>query len=335
LTALLAVEELHVEIPLALGTLRPVRGVSFEVERGKTLSIVGESGCGKSLTSLAIMNLLPRGARRTARRLSFGGSDLLGLDERAMADLRGNEIAMIFQEPMTSLNPAFTIGNQLEEALLRHRKVARGEARARAVYLLEKVGITAAAERLRQYPHQLSGGLRQRVMIAMALMCGPKLIIADEPTTALDVTIQAQILHLLAALRREFDMGVILITHDLGVVARIADRVAVMYAGEIVESGSVEEIFARPLHPYTQGLMRCIPVPGKSRRGEHLGSIPGMVPNLIGELRGCAFHNRCGHAFERCAVESVPLGEIAPGRAYRCLLSAEACARNALEAAAQ
>jgi peptide/nickel transport system ATP-binding protein len=329
LTALLAVEGLDVEIPLALGTLRPVRSVAFEVERGKTLCIVGESGCGKSLTSLAIMNLLPRRARRTATRLSFAGRDLRGLDERAMADVRGNEIAMIFQEPMTSLNPAFTIGNQLEEALRRHRKVSRKEARARALYLLDKVGITAAAERLAQYPHQLSGGLRQRVMIAMALMCAPKLIIADEPTTALDVTIQAQILHLLAALQREFEMGVIFITHDLGIVARIADRVAVMYAGEIVETGSVEEIFRHPLHPYTQGLLRCIPVPGKTRRGAHLGSIPGMVPSLLGVLRGCSFRNRCSYSFARCAVETIPLAALTPGNAYRCLLTPEASAANA------
>ena len=329
MTALLEVAGLDIEIPVALGTLRPVRSVGFEVERGKTLCIVGELGCGKSLTSLAIMNLLPRRARRHAKQLSFAGRDLRGLDERAMADVRGNEIAMIFQEPMTSLNPAFTIGNQLEEALLRHRRVSRKEARARALYLLDKVGITAAAERLAQYPHQLSGGLRQRVMIAMALMCAPKLIIADEPTTALDVTIQAQILHLLAALRREFEMGVMLITHDLGIVARIADRVAVMYAGEIVETGSVEEIFRHPLHPYTQGLMRCIPVPGKTRRGAHLGSIPGMVPSLLGALRGCSFCNRCSYSFAPCAVETVPLAEVTPGNAYRCLLTPEACAANA------
>jgi peptide/nickel transport system ATP-binding protein len=335
LSALLEVEGLDVRIPLAAGTLHPVRGVSFRVERGETLCIVGESGCGKSLTSLAIMDLLPRQARRTATRLTLEGADLLTVGARAMTDLRGNAMAMIFQEPMTSLNPAYTIGNQLEEALLRHRKATRAEAQERAVYLLEKCGITAAAERLGQYPHQLSGGLRQRVMIAMALMCGPKLIIADEPTTALDVTIQAQILHLLAGLQREFHMGVILITHDLGVVARIANRVAVMYAGQVVETGTVQEIFSTPLHPYTQGLLRCIPVPGKTRRGEHLGSIPGMVPNLMGDLSGCAFRNRCGYAFERCAAEDVPLAEVGAGRAYRCLLPASRCAANALEAAAE
>jgi peptide/nickel transport system ATP-binding protein len=333
MSAILEVEALDVKIPLAHGMLRPVRKVSFSVARGETLCIVGESGCGKSLTALAIMDLLPKQARRTATRLSFAGSDLAALDERRMADIRGNRMAMIFQEPMTSLNPSYTVGNQLEEVLLRHGPGARGAARDRAVFLLEKVGITAAASRLRQYPHQLSGGLRQRVMIAMALMCGPELIIADEPTTALDVTIQAQILRLLASLQSEFEMGVILITHDLGIVARVASRVAIMYAGQIVETGTVDEIFARPMHPYTQGLMRCIPVPGRTRRGEHLGSIPGLVPNLIGELKGCSFRNRCAHAFAACAGSNIGLKETAPGRAYRCLLSPAQCAENALEAA--
>jgi peptide/nickel transport system ATP-binding protein len=231
---------------------------------------------------------------------------------------------------MTSLNPAYTIGNQLEEALLRHRKVARAVARERAVFLLEKVGITAAASRLRQYPHQLSGGLRQRVMIAMTLMCGPDLIIADEPTTALDVTIQAQILLLLAELQKEFHMGLILITHDLGVVARIADRVAVMYAGQIVESGTAEQIYRAPTHPYTQGLLDCIPIPGKTARGQPLGSIPGIVPSLVGAMAGCHFDERCPYAMADCAAGAVPLQQAdAPGHAYRCLLSAERCAENA------
>ncbi|MGB7305930.1 MAG: ABC transporter ATP-binding protein, partial [Burkholderiaceae bacterium] len=234
--------------------------------------------------------------------------------------LRGKKMAMIFQEPMTSLNPAYTIGNQLEEAVLRHQKISGAQARERAIYLLERVGITAAASRLQQYPHQLSGGLRQRVMIAMALMCGPDLLICDEPTTALDVTIQAQILHLLKDLQREFEMAVVLITHDLGVVARLADRVAVMYAGEIVETGSANEIFADPRHPYTQGLLRCIPVPGRTKRGDHLGSIPGVVPSLIGDIHGCAFANRCEHANDVChsAVTERQLGE---DRTVRCVLA--------------
>ncbi|MDB5928283.1 MAG: transporter ATP-binding protein [Betaproteobacteria bacterium] len=299
--------------------LHPVRSVSFSVNRAETLCIVGESGCGKSLTALALMGLLPRRAVRSAKRLTLDGIDLIGASQAQMSSLRGSRMAMIFQEPMTSLNPAYTIGNQLEEMLLRHRKVTRREARERALYLLEKVGITAAASRLKQYPHQLSGGLRQRVMIAMVLMCGPDLIIADEPTTALDVTIQAQILLLLAELRRELGMGLVLITHDLGIVARIADQVAVMYAGEIVEQGTAAEVFRAPLHPYTRGLMACIPVPGKVARGSHLGSIPGMVPSLIGDLSGCGFRERCG--FRRAGCEAaIELRTAAGEHARRCIL---------------
>lgn len=236
-----------------------------------------------------------------------------------MAAIRGNKMAMIFQEPMTSLNPCYTIGNQLEEALLQHRHVSGKEARARAVFLLEKVGITAASSRLKQYPHQLSGGLRQRVMIAMGLMCGPALIIADEPTTALDVTIQTQILSLLHSLQNEFDMGLILITHDLGVVARMADRVAVMYCGQVVETGLATEVFNDPRHPYTSGLMDCIPVPGKIKAGRRLGSIPGIVPTPIGNLHGCLFRNRCQFVESKCAAETIDLVELGPGRAVRCV----------------
>jgi peptide/nickel transport system ATP-binding protein len=333
MAALLEVENLRVDIPLAAGTLHAVRGISFQVDRGETLCIVGESGCGKSLTSLSIMDLLPPKAIRSADRLAFDGIDLSRIGQSQMSDIRGDRMAMIFQEPMTSLNPAYTIGNQLEEALLRHRSIPRREARDRAVHLLEKVGITGAASRLGQYPHQLSGGLRQRVMIAMALMCGPELILADEPTTALDVTIQAQILHLMIELQKEFGMGMILITHDLGIVARVADKVAVMYAGQIVESGTVNEVFENPMHPYTQGLLRCIPVPGKTQRGAHLGSIPGIVPSLIGEIRGCAFANRCRYTFEDCLTADVPLAETSPGRGYRCLLSDAQCLENAKEVA--
>jgi peptide/nickel transport system ATP-binding protein len=317
-TTTLEVENLRVSIPLMAGTLNAVRGISFHVNQGETLCIVGESGCGKSLTSLALMNLLPSTAERRADRLELSGQDLRALNERAMSDLRGLKMAMIFQEPMTSLNPAYTIGNQLEEAYHRHHRASRQEARDRAIYLLEKVGITAAASRLGQYPHQLSGGLRQRVMIAMALMCGPDLLICDEPTTALDVTIQAQILHLLKDLQSELDMAVVLITHDLGVVARLADRVAVMYAGEIVETGTSREIFSDPRHPYTRGLLRCIPVPGRTEPGAYLGSIPGIVPSLIGESEGCAFANRCEFAGDRC--KATPSNrELGPGRAVRCI----------------
>ena len=328
MSKLLEVKNLNVDIPLAAGMLHAVRDISFSVEQGRTTALVGESGCGKSLTALAIMNLLPKRARRSAEQLNLVGQDLRTAGENQMANIRGNQMAMIFQEPMTSLNPCYTIGNQLIEALSRHRKVSRTEARDRAVYLLEKVGITAAASRLKQYPHQLSGGLRQRVMIAMGLMCGPALIIADEPTTALDVTIQAQILALLAALQKEFDMGMIMITHDLGVVARIADRVEVMYCGQVVETGPAVQVFENPLHPYTQGLLECIPIPGKTQPGEHLGSIPGMVPTPVGELTGCMFRNRCPFVFEDCAHHNVALHQVSDDVAYRCLLSAETCARN-------
>lgn len=328
MSALLNVNGLFVDIPLPAGILHAVRDVSFKVEQGETVSLVGESGCGKSLTALAIMDLLPKTARCWADRLEFDGQDLSRISEHRMADIRGNKMAMIFQEPMTSLNPCYTIGNQLEEALLRHRRIARTEARERAVFLLDKVGITAAASRLQQYPHQLSGGLRQRVMIAMGLMCGPPLIIADEPTTALDVTIQAQILALLRSLQQEFNMGMIMITHDLGVVARVADRVEVMYCGQVVEEGEAAEIFEAPLHPYTQGLMDCIPIPGKTTRGEHLGSIPGVVPTPIGNLTGCIYRNRCPHTFTACATADVPLNEISNGRGYRCLLSRDKCQEN-------
>jgi peptide/nickel transport system ATP-binding protein len=318
---LLAVEDLRVDIPTPAGRLHAVRGVDLALGQGETLCLVGESGCGKTVTALALMGLLPANASVSARRMAFAGEDLAAMSERRRSDLRGNRVAMIFQEPMTSLNPAYTIGDQLEEALLRHRAVARAVARERAVWLLEKVGITGAAGRLGQYPHQLSGGLRQRVMIAMALMCEPALIVADEPTTALDVTIQAQILHLLKALQREFRMALVLITHDLGIVARVADRVAVMYAGEIVESAPVADLFAAPLHPYTRGLLACIPVPGRTRPGELLGVIPGQVPAPIGELRGCQFRNRCTYARPGCESDQ-PLAEARPGHAKRCLLPA-------------
>jgi peptide/nickel transport system ATP-binding protein len=326
---ILEVENLTVDIPVPGGILHAVQGTSFHVDRGESLCIVGESGCGKSLTSLALMDLLPKKATRKAAKMELDGANILDIGERRMSDIRGDRMGMIFQEPMTSLNPAYTIGNQMEEAMLRHHKVSRDEARDRAVYLLEKVGITAARSRLRQYPHQLSGGLRQRVMIAMTLMCGPDLIIADEPTTALDVTIQAQILLLLAELQKEFDMGLILITHDLGVVARVADRVAVMYAGQIVEQGTAKAVFENPSHPYTQGLLECIPIPGKTQRGQHLGSIPGIVPSLVGDLKGCRFAERCDYAQPGCSADDVALGRRGDeDHLYRCVLTPEQCAAN-------
>jgi peptide/nickel transport system ATP-binding protein len=317
---ILAVEGLSVDISTAAGPLHAVRDVSFSIGRGESVCLVGESGCGKSMTSLAIMGLLPPAARRRARRLAFAGEDLTRLSGRRLNALRGDRIAMIFQEPMTALNPAYSIGDQLTEVHRRHKRSTQAQAQDRAVYLLEKVGIAAAARRLGQYPHQLSGGLRQRVMIAMALMCEPDLLIADEPTTALDVTIQAQILRLLADLQKEFGVALLLVTHDLGVVARVADRVNVMYAGQIVESADVGSLFATPRHPYTRGLLACIPTPGRTEPGGRLGTIPGTVPSLVGSLEGCAFRTRCDFATSACAA-AVPERR-AGEHAFRCIVEA-------------
>ena len=321
-------KNLSVEIEVPSGTLHAVTDVSLHVDKGETLGIVGESGCGKSITSLAIMNLLPSKATRKASKLQLEGKDLLSLSERQFASLRGNRLGMIFQDPMTSLNPVYRIGEQLEEVYIQHGKGNRKEAKERAAYLLDKVGIIAPQERLSQFPHQLSGGLRQRMMIAMTLMCEPSLVIADEPTTALDVTMQAQTLNLLSYLQDEFNMGLILITHDLGVVARMADRVLVMYAGKAVETGTSQEVFDQPTHPYTQGLIQCIPVPGKTSTEGRLGSIKGMVPALIGDLRGCMFRNRCAYVSEKCHASEIHFNEISSGRGYRCLLEESECAGN-------
>jgi peptide/nickel transport system ATP-binding protein len=317
--ALLDVINLTVDIATPRGTLHAVRGISFAVSRGETLCIVGESGCGKSITALSLMDLLPKAATRRADRIDFDETDLLALPAARMNALRGNRMAMIFQEPMTSLNPSYTIGDQLTEGYRRHRQASAIEAEARAVELLGKVGIANSKERFGQYPHQLSGGLRQRVMIAIALMCGPDLLIADEPTTALDVTIQAQILRLLITIQGEFGLGLLLITHDLGIVARLADRVAVMYAGKIVESGRAADIFANPRHPYTRGLIACIPVPGKTERGARLGAIPGVVPSLVGDVTGCAFRDRCTHATSICAGD-IPWRATVDGHGAACVL---------------
>jgi peptide/nickel transport system ATP-binding protein len=318
---LLDVKNLRVDLPTPNGMLHAVRGIDLQVQRGEMLCLVGESGCGKSMTSLALMGLLPRKAQRSADHIRFDGIDLQTLPERQVAALRGARMSMIFQEPMTALNPSYTLGDQLCEALRAHRKVSMAQARERAVYLLERAGVPQAADRLRQYPHQLSGGLRQRVVIAMALMCEPDLIIADEPTTALDVTIQAQILRLIRELQKEFGTAVVFITHDLGVVARIADRVAVMYAGEVVETAPVAELFAHPSHPYTRGLLNCIPVRGKTLPGSHLQAIPGVVPSLVGEVQGCAFANRCTQVQAACS-HSVPYIALPGQHAVRCVAAA-------------
>ncbi len=311
MTQLLEVEKLEV----TFGRTAAVRGASLTVARGETHCLVGESGCGKSVTALSVMNLLVRNAQRRAARLAFQGEDLLKLSDKGMARLRGNAMAMIFQEPMTSLNPAYTIGSQMTEVLRRHKGASQRAATDRAADLLARVGITAPGMRLGQFPHQLSGGLRQRVMIAMALMCDPQLLIADEPTTALDVTVQAQILRLLAGLQRDLGLGLLLITHDLGIVARVATRVSVMYAGEVAESAPTAELFANPRHPYTQGLLRCVPVPGKVKRDEPLGSIPGVVPRIPPGFTGCGF------ADETCTA-AIPRHAAAPGHEFLCRLPA-------------
>ncbi len=298
-----------------------VRGVSIAVNKGETHCLVGESGCGKSVSALAVMGLLAKGGIRTADTLSFAGQDLRGLTESQMSRLRGDKMAMIFQEPMTSLNPAYTIGSQMAEVRLRHRGGSKREALDRAAALLGRVGITAPGLRLGQFPHQLSGGLRQRVMIAMALMCDPDLLIADEPTTALDVTVQAQILRLLMELQAELGLAILLITHDLGIVARMAHRVSVMYAGKVVESASAEALFAAPTHPYTRGLLDCVPIPGKIARGAQLGSIPGTVPRIPLGFQGCGFRDRCAHADASCAT-GVPAQSRALGHDYACRLPA-------------
>jgi peptide/nickel transport system ATP-binding protein len=319
----LAVEGLSTHFFTQDGVTRAVDGISFQVGAGETLGIVGESGCGKSVTALSVMRLLPPKLGRTvAGSVRFDGVDLLGLSEAAMRDIRGNSIAMVFQEPMTSLNPVMTIGDQIAEAVMIHQKKTRSDAMARAVEMLRLVRIPDAERRVSDYPHQLSGGMRQRVMIAMALSCNPKLLIADEPTTALDVTIQAQILKLMLELKERLGAAVMLITHDLGVVAETCQRVIVMYAGRKVEEAPVAELFVRPRHPYTIGLMGSIPrgKRGTVTRGQRvrLKEIPGIVPSLRDPIPGCAFAPRCGFATARCAVEAPPLSDQGNGHTVAC-----------------
>ncbi|MFO0604346.1 MAG: ABC transporter ATP-binding protein [Polyangiales bacterium] len=317
---LLSVRNLVTEFRTDEGALRAVDDVSFELPAGGTLGVVGESGCGKSVTSLSILRLIQPPGRVASGQIVFEGRDLLGLPEREMRAVRGARIAMIFQEPMSSLNPVYSVGEQIIESVVLHQKRSRADAWARAVELLTLVGIPSPAERAHAFPHQLSGGMRQRVMIAMALACEPKLLIADEPTTALDVTIQAQILELLASLRKKLGMAVMLITHDLGVVAEFADEVVVMYAGRVVERASVRELFAKPLHPYTRGLLRSVPSYGDNARAARLPTIPGVVPDLRHLPSGCRFRDRCDRAFDRCAAEEPALRERGAGRLARCHL---------------
>jgi len=315
--ALLEVRGLATSFTTDAGTLNAVDGVSFALEAGRTLGLVGESGCGKSVTALSIMGLIaPPSGRVAAGEILFEGVDLLELPPAAMRDVRGNRISMIFQEPMTSLNPAFTIGMQISEGILRHRQVDRAEADRQAIEMLDKVRMPSPARRFHEYPHQLSGGMRQRAMIAMALALKPKLLIADEPTTALDVTIQAQILELMRTLRDETGTAIILITHDLGVIAELVQDVAVMYAGRIVEVAPVEALFAQPQHPYTIGLLGSIPKLAIEQA--RLPAIEGQVPNPLDLPPGCRFSPRCPFATARCAGEDPPLMEITAGHFAAC-----------------
>ncbi|VVT47676.1 ABC transporter, ATP-binding protein (cluster 5, nickel/peptides/opines) [Kosakonia radicincitans] len=306
----------NLKVQFAGSPVSVLDGISLTIKSGETLALVGESGCGKSITSLALMGLLPNSAQILSGEMQFRSHNLRLLSPREYADLRGNELAMVFQEPMTSLNPSFTLGDQLSETVMRHQHVSRQAARDIALQILEKVQIPAAEMRLKAYPHQLSGGMRQRVMIAMALINNPRLLIADEPTTALDVTIQAQILALLNTLKADTGTAVLMITHDLGVVAEVAQQVAVMYAGQVVEQGSVEAIFADPQHPYTIGLMGSIPSLG-ARKGQ-LSTIPGAVPLPEAMPKGCRFATRCPFAQSRCHAEKPPLQPLGRGHQAAC-----------------
>jgi len=316
--SLLEIVHLRTVFPTPAGEARAVDGVSLRLDAGETLALVGESGCGKTMTALSILRLVPPPGRVAGGRIGFDGRDLLRLPEPAMRAVRGGEIGMVFQEPMTALNPVMTVGAQIAEAVALHGDGSRSAARARAVEMLRLVEMPAPEQRVDAYPHQLSGGMRQRVMIAIALAARPKLLIADEPTTALDVTIQAQILDLLASLQRRLGMAVLLVTHDLGVVAERADRVAIMYAGRVVESGAARQVLATPLHPYTRGLLGSIPRIGTARQ-RRLAAIPGVVPDLLHLPSGCRFRDRCAEAIDDCARIDPPLRDFAGGRQAACI----------------
>ena len=313
---LLRIRDLRVEFETDAGPVPAVRGVDLDVAAGETVALVGESGCGKSVTAMSVMRLTS--GRISAASIRFQGRELQALSESEMRSVRGGQVGMIFQEPMTSLNPVFTIGRQIEEVLVLHQKLSERAAREQALELLRRVGIPSPERRILQYPHELSGGMKQRVMIAMAVACRPKLLIADEPTTALDVTIQAQIMELLRSLKQEFGMAVLLITHDLGVVAHFAERVLVMYAGKIVEQGSVRDVFKRAAHPYTEALLGALPDPLKP--AHRLEAIPGRVPSPLMLPAGCAFCARCKHAFEPCPTDPPALYQVAAGHHAACFL---------------
>jgi oligopeptide/dipeptide ABC transporter ATP-binding protein len=336
--ALLEVDDLRTYFKTRAGEVHAVDGVSFSVERGKTLGIVGESGCGKSVTALSIMGLLPPSGRIVSGSIRFEGRELTTMSQRELEDIRGRQIAMIFQDPMTSLNPTLTIGTQIMETMQRHLDFSRDEARKRAIELLEEVHIPNARQRLEDYPHRYSGGMRQRVMIAIALSCSPKLLIADEPTTALDVTVQAGILDLLEELREEHQMSMIIITHDMGVVAEAADDIAVMYAGQIVEQTSAEELFDHPEHPYTEALLGALPqLEGEGVRQGRLTAIPGRPPDLLDPPPACRFAPRCPYASfdDSCAKEPPELREIRPGHLVRTAHPASERAAKQVEVAAR
>ncbi len=318
MSVLLEVKDLNLEFKTSRGVLKALNGITFEVRRGEVFGIVGETGCGKTVTGLSILRLLPRSAKITKGMIKFDGINLLDLPPSEMEQVRGGKAAMIFQDPSSSLNPVFTIGSQLVRVIRQHTELNAKQAEARASETLDAVGLPDVKRILTSYPHQLSGGQQQRVMIAMALSCRPQLLIADEPTTALDVTIQAQILKLLRDLQKQFDISVILITHNLGVVAQTCDRLAVLYAGRVAEIGSTHDIFNNPQHPYTRGLMNAIPKPGS--RGKKMAAIPGTVPSNPGEMTGCPFAPRCEFAFERCSIETPALLKASEGHLASCFL---------------
>jgi len=318
--ARLEVEDLHVRFDTDEGSVLAVNGVSFALQAGEVLALVGESGCGKSMTAMAVLGLLPPTATPSGS-IRLEGRDISGLSQRELRAIRGRDISMIFQEPMTSLNPVFTVGHQIGEVLRRHEGLGRKEARARAIELLDLVRIPSARTRVDEYPHQMSGGMRQRVMIAMAVACNPKVLLADEPTTALDVTIQAQILDIMRDLRQELGTSIVMITHDLGVVADIADRVVVMYAGHVAETGTVDAVFANPQHPYTLGLLGSVPRPDLVLADvqDRLAEIPGVVPTLRQPATECVFAPRCPRADKNCLVRMPELTETAPGQRAACV----------------